>query len=152
MGVETSGERRTVDRRMRRQVVRAERRTGFDRRVPRSKRPADRYVRMLHAYRENPRTLFLMLAVFTTLNLADLVLTLRSLSLGATEVNPAMKALFDIHPIWAGIVKMAIGMVVAELIWAWRRHRSALALSIGITVAMAAIFFWHMFISQSLPL
>jgi len=152
MAVETSWVRRGADRRRQRRVVRVERRSGFDRRLPTSKRPADRYVRMLHAYRANPRAVFLTLAVFTALNLADLVLTLRALSLGANEVNPAMKALFEIHPVWAGVVKMAVGMVVAELIWAWRRHRSALALSIGITVAMGGIFFWHMFVSRSLPL
>ncbi len=152
MAVEVSGERRSNERRERRRPVRVERRSGFDRRVPTSNRPGDRYVRMLHAYRENPRTILLTLVVFTALNLADLVLTLRSLSLGAREANPAMKALFDIHPVWAGVVKMGVGMIVAELIWAWRHHRSALALSIGMTVAMAGIFCWHMFISQRLPL
>lgn len=107
---------------------------------------------MLRAYRDNPRAILLMLAIFTTLNLADLLLTLRTLSLGGRELNPAMKALFDIHPIWAGVVKMGIGMVAAEIIWALRRRRSALALSIGITVAMAGVLAWHVFISQRLPL
>jgi ABC-type Fe3+-siderophore transport system permease subunit len=107
---------------------------------------------MLQAYRDNPRAILLTLAVFTTLNLADLLLTLQSLSLGAREANPAMKALFDVHPMWAGVVKMGVGMVGAEIIWTWRRHRAALALSIGITVAMAGILAWHLFISQRLLL
>ena len=107
---------------------------------------------MLWAYRENPRTILLTLAVFTTLNLADLLLTLRTLSLGGREVNPAMKALFDIHPVWAGVVKMGVGMVAAEIIWEFRRRRSALALSIGITVAMAGVLAWHLFVSQRLPI
>lgn len=107
---------------------------------------------MLRAYRANPRAILLTLVVFTTLNLSDLLLTLRTLSLGGREVNPAMKALFDIHPVWAGVVKMGVGMVAAEIIWTFRRRRSALALSIGITVAMAGVLAWHVFVSQRLPL
>ncbi len=132
--------------------VGADRRSGFDRRRPESNRLVDRYVRMLRAYRDNPRAILLMLTLFTTLNLADLLLTLRSLSLGAREANPAMKALFDVHPMWAGVVKMGVGMVAAEIIWELRRRRSALALSIGATVAMAGVLAWHLFVSQRLPL
>ena len=149
---ETSADRRIIDRRRRSELVGVDRRSGFDRRLPGSGSFADRYVRMLWAYRDNPRTILLTLAVFTTLNLADLLLTLRTLSLGGREVNPAMKALFDIHPVWAGVVKMGVGMVAAEIIWKFRRRRSALALSIGITVAMAGVLAWHLFVSQRLPL
>lgn len=151
MGVDTSRDRRSADRRRWSEPVDVDRRTGFDRRTP-SSGFADRYVRVLRAYRDNPRAILLTLAVFTTLNLADLLLTLRSLSLGAREANPAMKALFDIHPMWAGVVKMGIGMVAAEIVWELRRRRSALALSIGMTVAMAGVLAWHLFISQRLPL
>lgn len=120
--------------------------------MPASDGPYARYVRMLFSYRENPRTLFLVLVIYNVLNLADLVLTYRSLLLGATEVNPFMKALFDIHPVWAGIVKMSIGMIVSEAIWAFRRHRSALVLSIALLLGMAVLFGYHLFIDQSLPL
>ena len=120
--------------------------------MPQSDGLYSRYVRMLVSYRENPRTLLLVLVIYNVLNLADLVLTYRSLLLGATEVNPFMKALFDIHPVWAGIVKMSIGMVVSEVIWALRRYRSALVLSIGICVGMVLLFAYHLFIGQSLPL
>jgi hypothetical protein len=129
-----------------------ERRTGFDRRMPQSDGLYSRYVRMLVSYRKNPRTLLLVLVIYNVLNLADLVLTYRSLLLGATEVNPFMKALFDIHPVWAGIVKMSIGMIVSESIWAFRRHRSALVLSIALTIGMALLFCYHLFISQNLPI
>lgn len=152
MSVETSKERRIIDRRRRSHPVAVDRRSGFDRRLSGSGRLGDRYVRMLRAYRDNPRAILLTLAVFTTLNLADLLLTLRTISLGGREVNPAMKALFDIHPVWAGVVKMGVGMVAAEIIWEFRRRRSALALSIGVTVAMAGVLAWHLFVSQRLPL
>jgi hypothetical protein len=152
MGVEVSRDRSSTDRRRRTRPVKAERRSGFDRRLPASRRPSDQWVRILQTYRDNPRAILLTLAVFTTLNLADLLLTLQNLSLGAREANPAMKALFDVNPMWAGVVKMGVGMVAAEIIWTWRRHRAALALSIGITVAMAGILGWHLFVSQQLPL
>jgi len=152
VSVDTLEERRTVDRRHRSRPVGVDRRTGFDRRLPTSNRPRDRYVRVLRAYRDNPRAVLLTLGVFTTLNLADLLLTLRTLSLGGREVNPAMKALFDIHPVSAGVVKMGVGMVAAEIIWEFRRRRSALALSIGITAAMTGVLAWHVFVSQRLPL
>ena len=152
MSVETSEERRSIDRRRRSHPVGVDRRSGFDRRLPTSNRLGHRYVKMLLTYRDNPRAILLTLGIFTTLNLADLLLTLRTLSLGGREVNPAMKALFDIHPMSAGVVKMGVGMVAAELIWEFRRRRSALALSIGITVAMAGVLAWHLFVSQRLPL
>ena len=152
MRVETGEERRNADRRRRALPVAVDRRSGFDRRLPTSGRLRDRYVTVLRAYRDNPRAILLTLVVFTTLNLADLLLTLRTLSLGGREVNPAMKALFDVHPMWAGVVKMGVGMVAAEIIWELRRRRSALALAIGITVAMAGVLAWHLFVSQRLPL
>ena len=152
MAVQTSNDRRSTDRRRRYRLTFPERRSGFERRMPASGTIRARYQRTLETYRDNPRTLILVLAMFNLLNLADLMLTYRSLIVGATEVNPIMKALFDIHPVWAGIVKMSIGMVVSEVIWALRRYRSALVLSIGITVGMALLFAYHLFIGQSLPL
>jgi hypothetical protein len=152
VAIEAPRERREADRRQRHRLAYPEKRTGFDRRLPESGGLYARYVRMLHAYRENPRTLLLVLVIYNVLNLADLVLTYRSLLLGAVEVNPVMKALFDIHPIWAGIVKMSIGMIVSEAIWAFRRHRSALVLSIALTIGMALLFCYHLFISQNLPI
>jgi hypothetical protein len=154
MAIETFEERRDPDRRRRRRhrLAFPDRRTGFDRRNPESGSAGAWYQRTLKAYRENPRTLLLALAMFNLLNLADLMLTYRSLLLGASEVNPIMKSLFDIHPIWAGIIKMGVGAIVSEAIWALRRHRSALVLSIGLVTGMAALFIYHLFISQSLPI
>lgn len=145
----TTEERRVGERRRTKRPVLSERRTGFDRRSE-ARGNRNLYFRLLRAYRRNPRTILLVLALFTALNLADLVLTIRSFERGAIELNPVMRALFEVHPIVAGIVKMAVGMVVAEVIWTFRRHRGALALSIGITTVMAAILAWHL--SSWLPL
>ena len=54
--------------------------------MPQSDGLYSRYVRMLVSYRENPRTLLLVLVIYNVLNLADLVLTYRSLLLGANPV------------------------------------------------------------------
>jgi hypothetical protein len=150
LAVGVDRDRRVADRRRRRMPVGVERRTGFDRRMPPRHLPSHWYLRGLRAYRRNPRTVFLILALFTALNIADLILTQLALSQGATEVNPAMRALFDIHPIWAALVKAAVGMIVAEVIWKWRRHRSALVLSIAITVAMGLIFVRHLILAPML--
>jgi hypothetical protein len=152
VAVQTPNDRRGAERRRHYRLTFPERRTGFERRRPASGTIRAGYHRTLEAYRKNPRTLVLVLAMFNLLNLADLMLTYRSLIVGATEVNPIMKALFDIHPVWAGMVKMSVGMIVSEAIWALRRYRSALVLSIGITVGMALLFAYHLFIGQSLPL
>ena len=148
VGVERN--RRVADRRRRHTPVGVERRSGFDRRMPPKHLPSHWYLRMLRAYRRNPRTVFLMLALFTVLNIADLVLTQVALSEGATEINPAMRALFDIHPVWAALIKAGVGMIVAEVIWKWRRHRSALVLSIAINVVMGVIFVRHLILAPML--
>lgn len=132
-------------------LVYPERRTGFDRRLP-SRGFAGWYHRVLHAYRSNSRTIFLVLALVTVLNLADLVLTQRALILGAVEANPIMAALFDRSPYLAGIVKMSVGMIVVEVIWALRRYRRALELSIFAAVGMSALFLYHLVVGQNLPI
>jgi Domain of unknown function (DUF5658) len=138
-----SRERRTGDRRARYQLTYPERRSGFDRRTHRFPIVA-RYESMLMRYRANPRAILLVLAVFTALNFADLVLTYRALLDGAVEANPFMERLFDLHPVWAGIAKVSVGMVVAEVIWLFRRHRAALALSIYVTIGMGVLLLYHL--------
>ena len=107
---------------------------------------------MLRRYRENERTLLLVLVTFTVLNLADLLYTQRALVRGAVEVNPVMRFLFDLHPVWAAVVKASIGVIVAEVIWVFRRHRSALVLSVFATLAMAALFGYHLVTQKIVPI
>lgn len=134
-----NGERRAPRRRHRW----LERRSGFDRRAS-DNGLAGRYTSFLLAYRTNSRALFLVLAIITLLNFADLLLTVRALSLGAVEGNPLMAALFDISPVLAGVLKMTIGMVVVEVIWAWRRYRRVLEFSMLLLGGMMLLFIYHL--------
>lgn len=145
-------DRRSGDRRLRRRVHVPERRTGFDRRLPQGRTPAAMYERMLHRYQALPTALFLVLVLFTVLNLADLLYTQRALVRGGVELNPVMRFLFDLHPVWAAVVKASIGMVVVEAIWAFRRFRSALVLSIGAALGMGALFVYHLVTQRIVPI
>jgi hypothetical protein len=140
------------DRRRRHRLVYPDRRSGFDRRVPQGRGVGAAYSRMLLAYRRRPVAIFLVLALVTVLNLADLLLTQRALVRGATEVNPIMRFLFDLHPVWAGVVKVSIGMIVVEVIWVFRHHRSALVLSLFTAFGMAALFIYHLVTQKIIPI
>jgi len=152
MSVTASDNRRRDDRRLRHGLRYPERRTGFDRREPDGYAPAAIYHRMLVRLRENPRTVLLILVLVTVLNFADLVFTQRALVRGAVEVNPIMRFLFDLHPVWAAVVKASIGMVVVEIIWALRRYRSALVLAMFSCIGMAALFAYHLVTQKIVPI
>ncbi len=152
MSVTPADERRHADRRQVRRLTVPDRRSGFDRRLPAGNRPGAVYQRMLHWYRANPRTIFLVLVLVTVLNFADLILTQRALVRGAVEVNPVMKFFFDLHPVWAAVVKASVGMIVVEVIWAFRRYRSALVLSIGALIGMGALFVYHLVTQRIVPI
>jgi hypothetical protein len=152
MAVESRGERRGPDRRTTRRFALPERRYGFDRRAPKGRGVGASYQRMLLRYRQNPRAIFLVLALVTVLNFGDLLFTQRALVRGAVEVNPIMRFFFDIHPVWAAVVKASIGMIVVEVIWTWRAHRSALALSVGTAMGMAALFGYHLVTQKIVPI
>ena len=124
-------QRRGTDRRVARLSLRIpDRRLGFVRRQI-SERPARAaYDRMLGTYRYKPRSLALVLATVAMLNIADLVLTLRVLELGAVEVNPIMAALIETDPLIASIFKVTIGLVVVAALWAMRRYRRVLEASL----------------------
>lgn len=144
--------RRLKDRRRRHRLVYPDRRTGFDRRRSHSRGLSAAYERMLRSYRDRPLAIFLVLALVTVLNFADLLLTQRALVHGAVEVNPIMRFFFDLHPVWAGVVKMSIGMIVVEMIWAFRRHRSALALSVFTAIGMGSLFAYHLVTQKIVPI
>lgn len=152
MSTESIAERRDVERRRTRRFHLPERRSGFDRREPMGMRPAAVYERMLRRYRGRPVAIFLVLTIVTVLNMADLLYTQRALVRGAVEVNPIMRFLFDIHPVWAAVVKASVGMIVVEVIWALRKYRSALVLSIFSAIGMAALFIYHLVTQKIVPI
>ena len=63
-----------------------------------------------------------------------------------------MRFFFDLHPVWAALFKASVGVVVAEAIWVCRRYRAALALSIGATAMMGALFVYHLVTQRIVPI
>ena len=119
-----------------------ERRSGFDRRAPRSNLQRT-YLRALKTYRSRPRTLLLVLMLLVTLNAADLLLTVVALENGAVEVNPVMAWLFGINPVVAAVYKLGTLAVVALLIFAMRRYRRVLEVSLALVAGFTTLFGYH---------
>lgn len=120
-----------VDRRAKRFAFRfPDRRLGFVRRQIGGGPARTAYDRMLGAYRYRPRSLALVLIAIATLNIADLLLTLRVIELGAVELNPIMAALIESGPLLASLFKVSIGLGVVAAMWAMRRYRRVLEASL----------------------
>jgi hypothetical protein len=152
MSVEAIDQRTGEDRRKVRRFTYPERREGFDRRAPQGGLLRVAYETMLRRLHRNDRVIFLMLVLVTVFNLADLLLTQRALVRGGVEVNPIMRFFFDIHPVWAAVVKASVGMVVVEVTWAFRRFRPAVALSVISFVGMGALFVYHLVSQRIVPI
>ncbi len=124
-------ERRATERRTSRTWFRyPERRTGFDRRgVP----------GVIAWYRDHPRAIAATLVTVMLLNLGDLLLTIRALGRGASEINPIMAALFDSSPALASAVKLLVGAGVVLVIWRMRRYRRILEVSLVALAGFGAV-------------
>ncbi len=137
--------RREPDRRVRRvSLHHPERRSGFDRREPAAGTLRSVWLRVLTAYRDSPKAIAVVVLAFVALSAADLVLTLRALEAGATELNPVMAALFERSPALAGAFKLSIAVAVAAVLWTARRHRRILEVSLLATGLMAALLVYHL--------
>jgi hypothetical protein len=115
-----------------------ERRSGFDR------RELGGWQRVLLAYRSRPALVAVVLVLVVLLGLADLLLTLRALGQGATEVNPVMARLFAAGPVTAGLIKMGITLAVAGGIWLTRSYRRALEASLVLLAAFLVLSGYHL--------
>jgi hypothetical protein len=137
----TDVERRVgPDRRVRAVSLRyPERRSGFDRRTPRAGRIGLLRWRLLGALRRSPATLAVLLAAFAVLNAADVVVTLRALDLGATELNPVMASLVEAGPVQAAVLKAVVTAAVIAGIWLLRRYQRILELALLLAVGMAVL-------------
>ncbi|MDH3606868.1 MAG: DUF5658 family protein [Acidimicrobiia bacterium] len=130
-----TAERRWTDRRSRRAQFRyPERRTGFDRRS---------FGRMAW-YRDRPLLIAGVLAVVVALNIADLVLPRHILARGGIEANPIMSALFEADPAAAAVFKMAVTVGVAATIWAMRRYRKILQVSLTALAAYGLLITYQL--------
>ena len=126
-------DRRGADRRVARFAFRyPDRRRGFVRRQADLGRLATAHGTVLAAYRSKPQVLAIVLAAIATLNIADLLLTIRALELGAAELNPIMAALLETNLAVASAFKVTIGVAVVAAMWLLRRYRLVLELSLVI--------------------
>lgn len=123
--------RRGIDRRVARYAFRfPDRRSGFARRQPERGRLGTAYGSMLSVYRSRPQLLAVVLVAIAVLNIADLLLTVRALELGAAELNPIMAALIESNLALAATFKVTIGIAVVAAMWLLRRYRLILEASI----------------------
>jgi hypothetical protein len=112
-----------------------ERRSGFDRRLSHP---------LLGQLRDSPATLAVVVASFVAMSLIDLQLTTYELQSGlAVEGNPVMASLFAVHPSAAGAFKLGMTAFVAAGLWAGRRYRGVLAVSVIAFIAYAALVVYH---------
>ena len=132
--------RRATDRRVKAVSLRfPERRRGFARRQAERGRLGTAYGSMIAAYRSRPHLLAVVLVAIAALNVADLLLTVRALDLGAAELNPIMAALFDSNLALAATFKLAMGAAVVAAIWLLRRYRLILEASLFILAGFALL-------------
>jgi hypothetical protein len=120
-----------------------ERRRGFDRRRPAEGTWRAGYHRWLDEYRRDPLTIAAVLFVFVVLNIADLLLTVQALSMGAVEANPVMAWLFATDPVLAALFKLAVGFGMAAAVWAARRYRRILEMSFVMVAVMTVVLVYH---------
>ncbi len=124
-----------------------ERRFGFERRAPDDGTWRAGYHRFLEQYRHNHDTIAVALFVFVLLNIADLLLTVRALSMGAVEVNPVMAWLFETDPVLAATFKLAVGFGIALAVWAARRYRRILETSLVLVAIMTLVLVYHGYVA-----
>ena len=120
-----------------------ERRRGFDRRRPAEGTWRARYHHLLEEYRHDHDTIAAALLVFVVLNIVDLLLTVKALSMGAVEVNPVMAWLFAIDPTMAAAFKVVVGIGIALAVWSARRYRRMLEASLVLVAVMTLVLAYH---------
>ena len=143
----TTPRSRGRDRRKRRfSLVLHERRSGFERRGRvGASRVTLAYDRALLQLRDRPRLMFALLGAVNILNLADFLLTLNVLARGGGEVNPILRSLFSMDPLYAGAFKLIAVLLTSWLAWRCRRFRSGLEAAVIMLAVFAAVICYHMY-------
>jgi len=95
--------------------------------------------------RDNDGILLGVLLFTNLLSLLDGYLTLLEVSAGiASEGNPVLASLFEIHP-WAAIgFKTSMMVLVSAIIWSSRRLRVMLVLSVFACAVFTAVVAYHL--------
>jgi hypothetical protein len=135
-------------RRVRRFFVVHERRSGFDRRRPRSWPGLDGALLYLRA---NPASVVLLLLLGNLLSLCDLALTRSSLAVGASEANPVMRHLLVADPASATLLKIVLVAGVSLTIWVFRGRRRVLGLALYLPLFYAALVLYEVVCIARLP-
>jgi len=78
------------------------------------------------------------------LNVADFCLTLVALESGGREVNPVLRPLFMLGPIWAGVFKVVFVVAATLLVWLLRRYRKALIVAVFMLALFGALMLYHL--------
>lgn len=139
----SSKERRQGGERRRRRRYRFhDQRSGFDRRAD-SARPG-LLQRALIALRDRPKSLQRLLVCVNLLNVADFLFTLIALESGGREVNPVLRPLFMLGPMWAGVFKLVFVLAATLLVWLLRRYRKALILAMFMLALFGALMLYHL--------
>jgi hypothetical protein len=128
------------DRRRRRRLSLAQRRSGFDRRRNVCRSPV---VVALEApvtrLRDQPALLAELLVLVNLLSLIDLLVTLAVLRMGATELNPIMARLFEFGTAPAAAAKIGVVLTATLGLWLLRRHRAALATALVLVAVYGSL-------------
>lgn len=130
---------RGSDRRRTRRFVFRERRSGFQRRMPRRAPFGAALEASLVYVRDHRGALLAMLALANLLSLIDLWFTTIALRLGAAEANPFMSYLFEASVTQAAVVKCGLVVAVSLGLWALRRYRVALMTAVFFLAVYAAV-------------
>lgn len=135
---------RENDRRQKRRFVLRDRRFGFDRRQVSYRSPFGAALDGSLVYlRDHPPATFAVLALANLLSLLDLWLTTIVLRLGAVEVNPVMRYLFDASFTQAALAKVGLIVAASLGLWMLRRHRSALTAALFFLVVYTVLVLYE---------
>jgi hypothetical protein len=89
-------------------------------------------------------TLALLLLLFNTLNLADFAFTIQAVINGFREANPFMEMLFFEHNlVFAGLIKIFIGILISSLIWLFRKYPQVVAVALFACLLYTILFLYH---------
>lgn len=133
------------DRRQTRRFVLWNRRSGFDRRQAPNCPPFSTELDPSLSYlRDHPGVLVALLALANLLSMIDLGLTSVALRLGAVEVNPFMRYVFEAGATQTAIVKCGIVLAASLGIWSLRRRRAALLIVPFLVALYAALVHYEM--------
>jgi len=85
----------------------------------------------LMGVRSSDRAWFALILWFVALNALDLAMTLRTVDLGAVELNPVMASALAAGLGWAVALKGVVTAGVAAGLWFGRRHQAVRRAGVG---------------------